>query len=346
MTLSPRMLMMGFKPVSLCDWVYFQGYFQSYIKRRSHSRFFMSSAWMAAHVNEYLWGVRMGCLVIVKRKKVHQYYGLLLALPPIHPEGDTEAEREVLDEFLAAGFDARLSDADLDDMSLSQDKSTGRAIVSGEYLYRAGSICPPPSGRKSKNWRNISNRLDAAVSRGDVRVDEWKTGIPFDRIGSCLDLLSRWMRSATKPGGTSAMKRLIKMRPQENDGVSAVLVSDDKARILQVMHRVSYEHVMILLRIAVTEGSASVTEGGRTAHVIASRKVSKESGPGTMVNMGAAGFSGTLRSHKQILRPSMIVGVHNYGSSVGIDRDLWLDTSPGELIERDDSAQERFSFGI
>lgn len=320
-------LLAGFRPVQAADATTWAPYLAGFARTRRWPRYYLSPLWLASEGSRFLWGVVGGCLVVVKRATIFRNRVLYLIVPPMHPDGDLEAERAVVQAFAAAGVSTKLSSEDM------QLLGYGAAEVAedqgnAEFVYQVGDYADL-EGKAWKAWRRNANALD------ELELHTWAGGTkasPADLDGAEQVALA-W--AAGKPKASPKHVAQVLRMAGEDQGTAcparlALLRRDGRPVLAMASQQLTPSWAILLSRVRDPE--LELPDTNVAGHLVGMRWYLERLGPQGLVNAGAGGQRGKgLVEAKRHLRPVHELQLYDLHTEARYTEADWQAVHPDQL---------------
>lgn len=330
-------LMSGFAPVRPEDVQRFAHYYTGFAATRRYPRHYMAPLRLAAGGNDFLWRVVGGCLCVVKRKWVLGNPVLYLILPPMHPAGNVQREREVLEAFRSLGVSARLSPEDMALYGYAVGADCEVDGTNAEYIYRAGdfadeAMAAPERKKDRYHW----NRMCRQVAAGELLLERYAGGVlpEADALEACAAVNAAWHRHKGKASVGRDVVRYVNEYPafakvspyisllhvlRSASGVPAAYTIGEQVGEAWAVLGVGYHDY---------DQGTLLGDAGRVLHTLDAQAWAERLGPGTLLNLGASvGIEG-LAATKVKLHPVGTLQLYRLLTPVKLTADMWKAAKP------------------
>lgn len=296
----------SFKNIGPGDAHHLARYYAGFAKTRKYPRFYMAPLWLGTK-GEFIHGIVNGCLCVVKRRVMYKNPVIYLILPPMHQDGDLKAEMAVVRRFQERGIGARLSEEDVTLYGLSGDVAVDKG--NSEYIYRAGDYLDL-SGKQNSNWRHQWNELATKCN-----VKSLQRNVPRSTITGCtaVDVLWRAVRGLS----TTHASKLVQSFDEFAKAVPAclhVIETASVTRAYSMSQQILPGWVGILLRQH--DFAGAISDYSRAQHLLDTRYWASETGPDTLLNIGAGVGVPGLDSAKTKLRPVRVMPIYKLSGDI------------------------------
>lgn len=291
-------------------------------------RYFLSPGYLAAQPKVFTWGIVDGCLVLLKRRYIVGNRVMYLVMPPLHPAGDSDAERHVIDEFRALHVGTMLSAEDRD----RYEYAPGEVKLDSRWPEFSYSSAPwwDVSGRQNKNVRSAINTAIRLHEAGTIRVIDGPMGYTWN----LEDLARRWHAQRHLDTHQARLVRTLQdhaLRGPLRRCANVIVDSDRRVVAHSLTEEIVPGQVIVVSRIRDYEWQGH-PDPVLLLHAMDCRYWQRANGGEPVVLTSGSARTEGLTGHKTKLRPAWITPVGRLTTERQLTREEYDAATPGGVV--------------
>lgn len=299
--------------------------FYAYTER---PRYFLSPGYLAAQPTVFTWGIVDDCLVLLKRRYIVGNRVMYLVMPPLHPAGDAQAERRVIDEFRALHVGTMLSAEDVARYGYPE-REVKLDHRWPEYSYRA-SAWADLSGRHNRQIRSMVNQTSRLEAEGKLSVAQGPAAYYEHDL---QDLARRWHAQRGLDVHQAKLVRTLQDHARRGTSLRwAHVILDESGRAVahSLTEQIVPGQVIIVSRIRDYEWDLLPDPVLLLHAADCAAWVNLSGEPECVLTSGSARTAG-LTGHKAKLRPAWVTPVGRLSTERALTKEEYDAAVPGGI---------------